>query len=200
MGITVNGNLIVKGDQFADNAVKIVYAAQEKGRKEEEAQEAEFKEVVETECEEAEPADAEPADAEPVAEQALEIENGAVETKEEKETSQGEMSPDDMKNLKERIAEVLPDMANQRMWFPVCKYLMEEKIVPEGDFKAACRIIWQLFPDVKLTPRDLASMYNKNLLKPIEEWTFEKSLLDSKKNFLKYKEIVMKLKKHKNQP
>ena len=155
---------------------------------------------METECEEAEPADAEPADAEPVAEQALEIENGAVETKEEKETSQGEMSPDDMKNLKERIAEVLPDMANQRMWFPVCKYLMEEKIVPEGDFNAACRIIWQLFPDVKLTPRDLASMYNKNLLKPIEEWTFEKSLLDSKKNFLKYKEIVMKLKKHKNQP
>ena len=195
MGITVNGNLIVKGDQLADNAVKIVYAAQEKGRKEEEAQEAEFKEVVETECEEAEP-----ADTEPVAEQALEIENGAVETKEEKETSQGEMSPDDMKNLKERIAEVLPDMANQRMWFPVCKYLMEEKIVPEGDFNAACRIIWQLFPGVKLTPRDLASMYNKNLLKPIEEWTFEKSLLDSKKNFLKYKEIVMKLKKHKNQP
>ena len=195
MGITVNGNLIVKGDQLADNAVKIVYAAQEKGRKEEEAQEAEYKEVVETECE-----DAEPMDAESVAEQALEIENGAVETKEEKETSQGEMSPDDMKNLKERIAEVLPDMANQRMWFPVCKYLMEEKIVPEGDFKAACRIIWQLFPDVKLTPRDLASMYNKNLLKPIEEWTFEKSLLDSKKNYLKYKEIVMKLKKHKNQP
>ena len=98
-----------------------------------------------------------------------------------------------IEELKRKVDMVLPQMTTQRNWFPVCTYMMQAKIVDEGDFKTACSILSQLYPETKLNAKDLASMYTSYVQKPIEEWTIEKNPFNSDNIFKRLHEIGMTL-------
>lgn len=73
--------------------------------------------------------------------------------------------------LMKRIEKVRTHIGNtNRLWFPVCKYMMWRKMVPEGDFNSAVNILKKLYPDVKLNPDDLSSLNVLSFKKSLDEW------------------------------
>lgn len=73
--------------------------------------------------------------------------------------------------LMERVANVRTLIGNtNRLWFPVCKYMMWRKMVPEGDFNSAVKIIEKLYPEVSLNPDDLSSLNVLSFKKTLDEW------------------------------
>lgn len=133
MSITVEGNLIVKGDQIFDGGVKIVRIAGAEKEKE------------------------------PLTEELL--------------------------KQKVEAARNLIDKA--RLWFPVCKYMMWEGLVPEGDFEAALAMLQGMFPDVSFDPKDFSSKLNVgSFRKPLSEWVDDDSSPVHNTTFSRYKNIA----------
>ncbi len=132
MGITVNGNITVKGDQIFDGGIKVVH------------------------------------------------QYGQAEKKE----------PLTEERLKEKVSLIRNKLENGRLWFPVCKFMMWEKMVPEGDFDAAAEIIKRLFPDVSLNAKDLSSLNVFSFRKELKEWNQEDSPIKDRTTFYRYKGIA----------
>lgn len=57
-----------------------------------------------------------------------------------------------------------------RLWFPVCKYMMWRKMVTDGDFQSAVRILERLYPELSLNADDLSSLNVYSFKKPLDEW------------------------------
>lgn len=72
--------------------------------------------------------------------------------------------------LTRKIDFVRSRITTNRLWFPVCKYMMWHKIVSEGDFKAAVEIVQRLYPDVKLDAKDLSSLNVQSFSKGLDVW------------------------------
>lgn len=131
MGLTVNGNVYVKGDQLFDNSMKIVKGSAEAARKESLT----------------------------------------------------------MELMRQKIDAVLPMISNGRMWFPVCKYMMEEGLCPEGDFKDAAEKIKELLPDAIVNATDLSRLDVLSFRKKIVEWDENDSPIKDRTTFHRYKHI-----------
>lgn len=80
--------------------------------------------------------------------------------------------------LRRRIDAVLPMIKNQRMWFCICKVLMQVKLVGEGDFKTAVLMIESAFPEgvpVAVDAHELAKLNCESLAKDISMWDAKRS-------------------------
>ena len=73
-------------------------------------------------------------------------------------------------DLKEKIARVRQRISTNRLWFPVCKYMMWRKMVAEGDFATAVNILQRLYPDLRLNADDLSSLNVLSFRKQIDDW------------------------------
>lgn len=72
------------------------------------------------------------------------------------------------------IDTVLPLVRSQRMWFAVCKVMMECGMVREGDFSAAAAMIEAAYPEglaVKIVPRDLSRLNVLSFARSSDQWT-----------------------------
>lgn len=75
--------------------------------------------------------------------------------------------------LKEKITFVRPKIGDRhRLWFPVCKYMMWNKMVSDGDFDSAVAIISRIMPEEasNLNAKDLSSLNVLCFAKELEEW------------------------------
>jgi len=57
-----------------------------------------------------------------------------------------------------------------RLWFPVCRYIMWRKRVAEGDFDSAVAIIERLYPGLKLNADNIAENYAFSFTKTLDKW------------------------------
>ncbi len=117
------------------------------------------------------------------------IENGGLKivnstTKEEKKVPLTE------ELLKEKVEHIKSRIDNGRLWFPVCKYMMIEKLVPEGDFEKAAEILKRLFPEITINTKDLATLNVLSFRKKPEEWDENDSPIKDRTTFFKYKNIA----------
>lgn len=113
MDITVNGSVIVHGDQILDGGIKIVHEGSARRKKQ------------------------------PLTE----------------------------KTLKENVDLIRSRINNGRLWFSVCKHMMWQKLVPEGDFQTAADILQRLYPGLTLNAKDLSSLNVQSFRKHVSEWT-----------------------------
>lgn len=86
--------------------------------------------------------------------------------------------------LMEKIQRARRHITNNRLWFPVCKYLMWRKVVAEGDFVSAASKLESLIPDLSLDAADLAKLNNLSFRKTLDKWDEDDS--PAGKNFGKY--------------
>lgn len=134
MGITVNGNIIVKGDQVFDGGVKIV-----------------------KNC-------------------------GATD-------NESEMLTEEL--MRDKIDSVRNIIDTQRMWFPVCKYMMWEGLVAEGDFSGALKMIQSWYPDVVFDAKDLSTHMNVGCFrKALTEWVDDTGAPVHNSTFNKYRNLA----------
>lgn len=73
--------------------------------------------------------------------------------------------------LKRKIDFVRSKITSNRLWFSVCKVMMWNKMVSDGDFASAVAIIERLYPDVKLNAKDLATLNVCCFRKGLDQWT-----------------------------
>lgn len=76
--------------------------------------------------------------------------------------------------LRAALDKVIPLVRSQRMWFAVCKVMMERGMVRDGDFTAAASMIESAYPEglaVKIVPRDLSRLNVLSFARPSDQWT-----------------------------
>lgn len=86
--------------------------------------------------------------------------------------------------LKERIERVRRHITINRLWFPVCKYMMWRKMVAEDDFVAAVEKLQTLYTNLKLDAADLARLNVLSFRYTLDKWDANNSPVG--KNFGKY--------------
>lgn len=72
--------------------------------------------------------------------------------------------------LKEKIERVKKHLTNKRLWFSVCKYIMQRHMVGDGDFVSAADKIEELYPGTNLDPDDLSRMNVMSFRKSHDNW------------------------------
>lgn len=75
--------------------------------------------------------------------------------------------------LKKKTDKLKDQITTNRLWFPVCKYMMWKKMVGDGDFNSAVSILQRLYPNLKLDAKDLSSLNVLCFTKELEEWKDE---------------------------
>lgn len=91
--------------------------------------------------------------------------------------------------LKTKVDSIRNRIDKDRYWFPVCKYMMWEGMVAEGDFNAAREIIQRLF-NADINPKDLSINMNvMSFRKSLQEWSMSDAPV-SGSTFNKYKSIA----------
>lgn len=75
--------------------------------------------------------------------------------------------------LREAIEEVLPVLTQKRLWFPIVKVMMDNGLVPNGDFAGAKAMIERAFPE-GLAPgidaADLSRLNVQSFSRPVRGW------------------------------
>lgn len=82
------------------------------------------------------------------------------------------------KNLRRNIETVLPLIKSQRLWFPICKVMMQFNFVGNGDFKGAAAMIEEAFPDglpVSIDSHDLSKLNCESFAKDVLSWDIKNS-------------------------
>lgn len=105
--------------------------------------------------------------------------------------SVGEKSkePLTMEMLKVKVDSIRDRIDKDRYWFPVCKFMMWEGLVAEGDFTAAKDVIQRLF-DVQINAKDLSVNLNvMSFRKVLAEWDINDAPVAGS-TFHKYKSIA----------
>lgn len=73
--------------------------------------------------------------------------------------------------LREKVARVRTHIGRtNRLWFPVCKYMMWRKMVADGDFVTAVAKLESMYPELKLNADDLSSLNALSFTKRVDEW------------------------------
>lgn len=76
--------------------------------------------------------------------------------------------------LKAKVARVRKHIGtSNRLWFPVCKYMMWGKMVVEGDFNTAVAKLKELYPELNLNADDMSSLNVLSFRKSLDEWDIE---------------------------
>lgn len=74
--------------------------------------------------------------------------------------------------LQKKIDFVRPKIGNtNRLWFPVCRFMMWNMMVAEGDFEGAVNILQEMYPELKLDAKDLSSLNVLSFRKNLDQWT-----------------------------
>lgn len=102
------------------------------------------------------------------------IENGGIKIVKGYETSVDKLEKEKPLNedeLRRRVDSVRTHIGKtNRLWFPVCKYMMWRKMVPEGDFSSAVKILEKIYPELSLNADDLSTLNVLSFNKSIDDW------------------------------
>lgn len=90
------------------------------------------------------------------------------------QTSRREMTyAEKMKLLPDALQSVRGSITNDRLWFPICKAVMQLKLVGNGDFKNAISLISESLPE-ELRPKDVLHDIQKldalSLARDVDQW------------------------------